>query len=396
MSKRILVISPTPTHPAISGSRARIGMMISKMKAMAHCVHFLHIEREPGDQKQMKNVWGETYHTAAYQRPPKSIIQKIIKKIKVLINSEYRYQSNIDDWWDNSANEVIDSLQREYNFDVVMVEYVFFSKALECFPSSVLKIIDTHDIFSDRHKLYLNKGVKPQWFSTTRKEEKKALDRADLIIAIQDRERNFFTKLTDKPVMTVGHFVQLKPPGNSNLSHKILYVAAKNPINVQSIEWFISEVLTRIRSTVSNSELVIVGNICEIIPDADGVNKLGLVDNLESAYEIAGVVVNPMLYGTGLKIKNVEALGYSKPLVTSPVGADGLEDISGYAFLVAEEPEEFSAHVVKLLTDQELNKTLAQRAYESACNWNKDISAQLDQALRTLPPDQQAFSNDRS
>ena len=386
MSKRILVISPTPTHPSISGSRVRICMMISRMKALGHCVHFLHIEREPGDQVQMKNAWGKNYHKLSYQLPKKSLFQRIRKKLKVLVNSESRYVFDIDDWWDDATNGSIESMSKQYHFDVVIVEYVFFSKALKCFPQGVLKVIDTHDIFSDRHQIYLNKGVTPQWFSTTKKGEKKALDRADLIIAIQDEEGDIFKQLTSKPVKTIGHFVKLKPPGDYILSRKILYVASKNPINVQSIEWFISEIFKKIRRAVPDSELIMAGNICEIIPDVDGLTKLGLVDNLESVYESAGVVVNPMLYGTGLKIKNVEALGYSKPLVTSPVGADGLEDMSGYAFLVAKSPEEFAAHVVKLLTDEELNKTFARHAYESACKWNEDISAQLDQALRTVPP----------
>ena len=259
MSKRILVISPTPTHPAISGSRVRIGMMISRMKAMGHCVHFLHIEREPGSRDEMKDFWGEDYHSCAYERK-KSLLQRIILKLKVLINSESRYQFKIDDWWDSSANEVIESLQRKYNFDVVIVEYVFFSNALKSFPSNVLKIIDTHDIFSNRHKIYLEKGFAPRWFSTTTKEEKKALNRADLVFAIQDEEREFFVKLSHKPVITIGHFVQLKPPQYKNNTRKILYVASKNPINVQSIEWFVSEIYEGIRSAVPDSELFIVGN----------------------------------------------------------------------------------------------------------------------------------------
>lgn len=385
MGKRILVISPVPTHPPISGSRVRIGMMISRMKEMGHSVHFLHIEREPGDCDAMRDAWGEGYHSSAYKRPKKNIIRKIETKLKTLVNSESRYQYNIDEWWDDSANEVIRSLQRQYNFEAVIVEYVFFSYALKCFSSDVLKIIDTHDVFSNRHKLYLEKGVRPQWFSTSEKEEKRAIERADLIFSIQDEERDFFMKLTRKPVITIGHFVQLKSPLKNKMSHKILYVASKNPINLQSIEWFISEVFEKVRLIVPDSELIIAGNICETLPDVDGITKLGIVDHLESAYEIADVVVNPMLYGSGLKIKNVEALGFSKPLVTTPAGSDGMVNVSGYAFLVAEDPEEFAKHVIKVLTDGSLNSALAQRAYEFAIKWNEEISSRLDEALLISP-----------
>ena len=376
-----MIVSPTPTHPPVSGNRARICAFISCLKALGCNIHFLHLEREKGDRNEMQNAWGDSYQFAAYQQPNRTLIQKFIRKIKILFNSSERFQYSIDEWWDDSNDELLKSLQEKYKFDVVMVEYVFFSKALSCFPSNVLKIIDTHDVFSNRYKKFLKKNMKPVWYSTTQKEESKALDRADVVVAIQDEERKFFKKITQTSVITVGHLVELVRPDSPGGSFKILYVASKNTNNLKSIEWFINEPLVKIRKILPEAELNIAGTICDNLPDVAGVIKLGVVDDLADIYKQANVVINPMFNGTGLKIKNVEALGYSKPLVTSSVGAEGLEDGAGKAYLLANDSEQFVSAVVKVLSDEAVSKELAVQAYNYATSWNSEVMKSLEHIL---------------
>ena len=385
MSKRILIVSPTPTHPPTSGNRSRINTIVSCLKEMGHDVHLLHIEREPGDIDTMKKFWGNSFHSTKYHQPPRNFFRKLLNKIKSIYDSESRYRYSLDEWWDKSANEVLTRLHQQYQFEVVMVEYIFFSKALDHFPSNVLKIIDTHDVFTDRHKIYLERNLQPDWYSTSKKEEQKALNRANLIFAIQDEERDFFSEITHNPVITIGHIVPITPPFESNKSHRILYMASKNKINIDAIEWFIKNVFPIVRNTVPQAELHVAGNICESIANCEGIIKLGVVSELKTQYDQADVVINPMLYGTGLKIKNIEALGYAKALVTCPVGTTGIEDGAGHAFLVADGANQFAECVINVLTDDALKTNLSQRAHEYASNWNKLILKRLNEALTTLP-----------
>jgi hypothetical protein len=383
MSKRILIISPTPTHPHTAGNRARIGMVISSLKQMGYEVHFLHIENERGDTREMRKAWGENYYAVEYRKPQKNQIQRLVRKLRIVLNSENRYIYKADDWWDNSADPFIKKLHVNFKYDVVMVEYIFFSKALECFDSTVTKIIDTHDIFSNRHKLFLQNNMKPAWYSTTEKEEQKALNRANTVIAIQDKEKEFFKKLTKSRVVTVGHPVTVIPPAGNKMTCKILYLASQNSTNLESINWFIDKVFVLIKKKIPDVELLIAGRICESIPESEGVVKLGILDKLDSAYDQANVVINPVLCGTGLKIKNIEALGYSKALVTTPLGADGLEDAAGEVFLVAEDVAGFAAHVMDVLLDKKLNETLANRAFNFATEWNEKIMSDLKEAIES-------------
>jgi glycosyltransferase involved in cell wall biosynthesis len=292
---------------------------------------------------------------------------------------DYRYDKSLDDF--------LAVLSRKTRFDVVIVEYVFWSKALECFDGSVLKIIDTHDVFANRHLMYLQNREKYYGYSTSEKEEAKGLRRADVIIAIQQREKDYFSKITQKKTITVGHIGPLE-----RLAHKtspgktILFVGSRAGHNIHGIRHFIGEVFPRIRGTIPDLQLVVVGEVCRSINNCDGCIKLGEVEDLKPIYEKADVVINPSHFGTGLSIKTIEALGYSKPVVTTSIGSKGLMDWVNKAFLVADAPEDFSRSVLKVLGDDTLADRLSKNAYEFAKGWNEANVTELAHVLRLDVP----------
>lgn len=379
--RKILLISPTPTHPAIAGNRARVEALLSSMRAIGHDVYFLHVQSEHGDEDQMRRLWGENFHSVPYSRP-EHLSERVTRKLRMLVNPEARYLYSIDEWYDPSLDRVLVDLQKKHKFDTVMVEYVFFSRALECFGDEVLKIIDTHDMFTDRHRHYLNRGQQPQWYSTSAREEARGLNRADVVIAIQDKERESFSRLTRKKVITVGHLVPLHElRADRAIPGRMLFVGSDNPVNVAGIQYFIREVLPKVREKVQDAALAVAGTVCRAIEDGPGILRLGMMDDLQPAYDAAHIVINPVFISTGLSIKNLEALGQSKPLVTSPGGADGISDGIGSAFLVAQTPDELSALIVSLLTQAEMAAQLSKRAYEYASRRNTQAVDQLESVL---------------
>jgi glycosyltransferase involved in cell wall biosynthesis len=72
---------------------------------------------------------------------------------------------------------------------------------------------------------------------------------------------------------------------------------------------------------------------------------------LAGPYATASVVINPQVWGTRLKTKCVEALSAGCAVVMNQAGADGIEEGAGCAFLVAENWDQFGAHILRLLGD---------------------------------------------
>lgn len=379
--KKILLISPTPTHPPTAGNRTRIDALLTGLRQLGHDVYFCLIRSERGDEALMKQIWGDRYIPIPYRRP-RSVITRWRKRICGVISPAARYNYAIDDWYDPAIDSHIAALHDKVGFDVAIVEYVFYSKVLRLFGDQVLKIVDTHDVFTDRYKTYLANGQVPQWFSTTRDEEARGLNRADIVVAITDKERDFFAGLTARRVITVGHMVTLSEPAEPHSAEQgLLFVASDNPINTDGINQFIAQSFPAVQARVPGVKLVLAGSVCKAVADHPGVVKLGRVDDLAPVYQAASVVINPVLFNTGLSIKNLEAIGHARPLVTAPVGVEGLEDGVNTAFLVGENAEEFAGQIVRLLLDKEYSHRIARQAYEYAAGRNLTIMRQLAEIL---------------
>jgi len=363
MSDDVLVISPTPSHPQTAGNRARIFSLLSSIVSLGYNVHFLHVNKEDGDTGAMQNYWGDRFYSFDYRRPNNQFRQ-LNRRIRRRLKLPGAYTYGIDEWYDPNLDDFIAKLTSKNCFKAVMVEYVFLSRALECFDADVLKIIDTHDVFTDRHLHYLSIGERPRWYSTTVREEVNGLNRADIIIAIQQNEADYFASITQRKVITVGHIIEpRRAQENSIVPGRILLLGSNNKINLQGAKNFIKEILPKVKSKLPYTELVVAGSICEGLCDHKNVVRLGVLDNLSTAYESAAIVVNPMQFGTGLKIKSLEAMSYSKPLVTTPTGAEGIEEGSGKAFMLATSDKEFADCIVQILDQPKLAKKLSVSAY---------------------------------
>jgi glycosyltransferase involved in cell wall biosynthesis len=287
--------------------------------------------------------------------------------------------------------DAIRKLASEQNFDVVIAEYVFYSKALLYFADAV-KVIDTHDVFTDRALKLSARNIKSYYWNLSRAEEARGLARADVILAIQKHEAAFFNELTGgkKRVMVVGHTVALRPlPAPDAARHNLLFVGTSYAANVDGAKHFIERVLPLVRRQIPNVRLLVAGTVCGALKaDAPGVELLGVVENLEEAYARAAIVVNPVLTGTGLKTKTVEALGYGKPLVTTACGAEGIEEGAGSAFLMADEPAKMAGHLNGLLESPARAAELAASGFRFATEWN---AAQIE-TLRHLDEPAHAWS----
>ena len=378
---KVLVISPTPTHPQNAGNRARIFDLLNLVKSLGHDVYFLHIKQTKGDENKMREIWGEHFISVDYQKQPHKL-SRLKRKYGGYFNTDLKYIYDIDEWYDPSLDNVVLDLNAKYNFDTVIVEYVFMSKVLKCFDNSVRKIIDTHDVFTNRHRQYLDYNQRPQWFSTSKKGEAKACNRADVVIAIQDKEKEFYSSICKSEVVTVGHLVPVQDrPTINNNSYKLLFVASDNPINVGGMRYFLEKIFPQVQKKVPSVEVYLVGSVCKEIEDQPGLIKLGFVDDLKKIYKEADVVINPVIINTGLSIKNLEALGSAKPLVTSKVGAEGLEAGIGVAYRVADSAQEFVNHLVEILSDENVRLSLGQGASDFVKDCNKLVSEQMKKIL---------------
>jgi hypothetical protein len=241
---------------------------------------------------------------------------------------------------------------------VLLAEYIWMSRLLPLIPPGIPKVIDTHDVFSSKHDKVIRFGIED--IHVLAEEEARRLQRADLILAIQEDERQHLQRLVPHvPVVTAGVDVDVLEAPGAPAGRCVLYVGTNNAINRRGLTDFLRFAWPLIRREVPDAELLVAGRVSEILPAAPpGVRLLGKVGDLGPLYRQARVVINPAVAGTGLKIKTLEALAHLRPIVTWPSGTDGLvaqlaarctivEDWFGFArkvseLLAAAEPVLFS------------------------------------------------------
>ena len=236
---------------------------------------------------------------------------------------------------------------------VLLNEYIWMSRILPLITGDVLKVIDTIDVFSTKRQKVLQFGiddlhVEPQ-------EEAKRLRYADLVLAIQDEERQELQQLLPaKHVVTTGvDFDVVEDPGIPS-GRRVLYVASDNPMNRKGLSDFLRFAWPQIRRDVPDAELLVVGNVSRALSvDAPGVIRLGPVDDLGALYREARVIINPAVAGTGLKIKTLEALGHLRPIVTWPSGTDGLPSELAALCVTVQDWYDFSRRVAAVLAAEE-------------------------------------------
>jgi GT2 family glycosyltransferase/ubiquinone/menaquinone biosynthesis C-methylase UbiE/glycosyltransferase involved in cell wall biosynthesis len=142
--------------------------------------------------------------------------------------------------------------------------------------------------------------------------------------------------------------------GQVSRRNGIMFVAGfGHPPNVQAAHWLVEEVMPLVWQQEPDLDLYIIGSNPQASVLALGsrrVHVTGYVDDatLAAHYGERRVSVAPLLYGGGMKGKVVEAMRFGLPCVTSPAGAQGLEDAEG-TLRVAESPADFAAQILELL-----------------------------------------------
>ena len=89
---------------------------------------------------------------------------------------------------------------------------------------------------------------------------------------------------------------------------------------------------------------------------------LGRVDDLNAEYGAAEVCVIPLIAGSGLKIKLIEALSHGRACVATSVGVQGVQELTDRAVLVADAPEAFAERVISLLQHSEKRTFMEEEA----------------------------------
>ena len=182
---------------------------------------------------------------------------------------------------------------------------------------------------------------------------------------------------------------EFRPRGREPLTMLFLGSWRHDPNRI-AVDWFVRQVLPLILAQEPEAKLVIVGS--DPPPEhtyADHsahLHMLGYVEDIREPLARYALFVCPILSGSGVRVKLLEAFAAGIPVVSTIVGAEGLAVEDGEFCALADAPAEFAARAVALLRDPQRAAAMAERARaEVVAQWDMAaITARLVDSYRAL------------
>jgi glycosyltransferase involved in cell wall biosynthesis len=151
--------------------------------------------------------------------------------------------------------------------------------------------------------------------------------------------------------------------------------------NVSMVLNFVENIYPRILAAYPDIKLWIAGKDptreIKALENIPGIEVTGTVDDLRPYIQQASVALSPITYGAGIQIKVLEAMACGTPVVSTSQAVSALQVVRGQDVLIADNPDEFTAYVLKLLDDQDYQRMIgmAGLAYvEKFHKWSSIVS----------------------
>jgi GT2 family glycosyltransferase len=161
----------------------------------------------------------------------------------------------------------------------------------------------------------------------------------------------------------------------------------RHPPNLAALWWFVKEVLPRVLVGCPAARLVVVGSEMpgsHSMPQSPAIELRGHVDDVREPLGRYSLFVCPVLSGSGVRVKLLEAFAAGIPAVSTSLGAEGLTRAGGEVCALADDPSGFADKIVDLFTHPEAAITMAESARaEVEANWDiRTVTARLVESYR--------------
>jgi sugar transferase (PEP-CTERM/EpsH1 system associated) len=274
-----------------------------------------------------------------------------------------------------AMREAVERAVRSGNVDVVVCDFLFPSVNV---PDGlgVPTVLFQHNVEAmiwERHAAVAGDPVKQRYmreqWRRMRRHEAAECRRFDHVVAVSPQDAEVFARdygVTASDVPTGVDTDYFRPSGREAARpNNLVFTGSMDWMpNEDAVLWFADAILPRVRVRVPDATLTVVGRhppprVRALAESGQGVEVTGSVPDVRPYMERAAAFVVPIRIGGGTRLKVFEAMAMEKPLISTPVGAEGLPLRDGVDAILAAEPDAFADAVVAVLGDQVRARALA-------------------------------------
>ncbi len=385
---RILFLSPYSLYPPTHGGGV---FMFQTVRALArrHQVHVLAFVDQPEEAESMRALerHASSVECAVRRFPPRRDFLALLPySVRCFLNAEFERRVHRLIW--------------ERDIDLVQVEYTqmgHFAGGWRHTPTALFE----HDVYFQSVRRALGQAGSLAEFAETLVEwlravryELRLLRRMDLVETCSEAERRLLESFLGhaaprirgdlRAAVDTSDFV---PVFGGRQPETLLFVGSfRHTPNVAGLRFLLEKVLPPLRAARPSVELMVVGSC--VTPQVEqlcrrpGVRLLGAVPEIREVLARYAVFLCPILSGSGVRVKILEAFAAGIPVISTPLGAEGLDVAHGRELLLAENGRGFVSAIIELLEHPERAEGLARCARRAAVErWDSQVVfARLEQA----------------
>ena len=202
------------------------------------------------------------------------------------------------------------------------------------------------------------------------------------IISAEDRRFIYHPERQDIAVITNGIDTQFFTPDyQKTKSFDLVFTGNMSyPPNIETAEYIVNEILPKVQEVNPDINLLLAGSSphkrVSQLANNKGVEVSGWLDDIRDAYAMGRIFLAPMLIGTGLQNKLLEAMAMELPCITSPLANRSLKAVDGRDLIVGNESEDYSKSIIDLLQSPKRRAELGEAGREfvhERFSWNQSV-----------------------
>jgi polysaccharide biosynthesis protein PslH len=379
---QILFISTNLPVPPNSGQSIRTLSIIKALASSGHKITFLSFasSNRPKDLQPLPSLCSSM---ELLEREMKNLtlqpnyIGRLRAILKLQCYSFERFRSA-------SMRDRIQALLPSMKYDLIVCDAVY---ALINIPDTAVPIIlNTHNVeymilrrYAEMEKNPIKKFYAMTESTMMRRAERKASRKiaAAMVCSKPDRDTfqllrpDLFVSVIPNVVDTDSIQPDTKPKHTGGSTSILLFQGVMDWYpNRDAVEYFGRSILPSVRVECPEARFVIAGrnppsDFVDSFRSEPNIEFTGTVPDMRPYLAAATVVVVPLRLGGGTRIKILEACAAGKPVLSTSIGAEGLELEAGKEILVADNPEEFARTIISLLRDPARCEALAKSGREA-------------------------------
>ena len=273
---------------------------------------------------------------------------------------------------------VLKQLSKTETFDYILMEHLSsmaLGKAIKNWWPNAVRIVDQHNVdhllYKQTHDLSIKKHKKT--FNRLKHQESHMYIYADYFIACSAIDVKKFLHLNKNRIKgllvpngtTQKNFVQKDYSEPSLIFCGSLDYAP----NKNGLLWFYGTIWPKLKTTIKGITLTVIGrnghdNAYAPLKIDSQINFIGEVMDVSPFYHKNNIAIVPLLEGSGTRLKILEAMSFGLPVISTSIGADGINYILNKNIIIANTLEEFEKGIKLLTSNKHLSKTISEKAHQ--------------------------------